>query len=37
LLTRQTGDILALSPPLIIERPQIDQIFTTLAEVLKGL
>jgi beta-alanine--pyruvate transaminase len=37
LLTRQTGDILALSPPLIIERPQIDQIFTTLAEVLRGL
>ena len=37
LLVRQTGDILALSPPLIIERPQIDQIFTTLTEVLKGL
>ena len=37
LLVRQTGDILALSPPLIIERPQIDQIFATLAEVLKGL
>jgi beta-alanine--pyruvate transaminase len=36
LLIRQTGDILALSPPLIIERPQIDQIFATLAEVLKG-
>jgi len=37
LLIRQTGDILALSPPLIIEQPQIDQIFTTLSEVLKGL
>jgi beta-alanine--pyruvate transaminase len=37
LLIRQTGDILALSPPLIIERPQIDQIFTTLTEVLQGL
>ncbi len=37
LLIRQTGDILALSPPLIIERPQIDQIFTTLGEVLKAL
>jgi beta-alanine--pyruvate transaminase len=37
LLIRQTGDILALSPPLIIERPQIDQIFATLTEVLKGL
>jgi beta-alanine--pyruvate transaminase len=37
LLIRQTGDILALSPPLIVERPQIDQIFATLTEVLKGL
>jgi len=37
LLIRQTGDILALSPPLIIERPQIDQIFSTVAEVLQGL
>jgi beta-alanine--pyruvate transaminase len=37
LLIRQTADILALSPPLIIERPQIDQIFATLTEVLRGL
>ena len=37
LLIRQSGDILALSPPLIIERAQIDQIFTLLAEVLRGL
>jgi beta-alanine--pyruvate transaminase len=38
LLVRQSGgDNIALSPPLIIERPQIDQIFTTMAEVLKGL
>lgn len=37
LLVRQTGDILALSPPLIVERTHIDQIFTTLSEVLKGL
>ncbi len=36
-LIRQTGDILALSPPLIIERPQIDQIFATLREVLQAL
>jgi len=35
-LVRQTGDILALSPPLIIERAQIDQIFTTLREVLRN-
>jgi beta-alanine--pyruvate transaminase len=37
LLTRQTGDILALSPPLVIERQHIDQIFGTLAEVLKSV
>ena len=36
LLVRQTGDIIALSPPLIIERGQIDQIFSTLAQVLRG-
>ena len=27
---RTTGDIIALSPPLIIERQQIDQIVDTL-------
>ncbi|HEV7714044.1 MAG TPA: aspartate aminotransferase family protein [Steroidobacteraceae bacterium] len=37
LLVRQTGDILALSPPLIVERSHIDQIFGTLSEVLRGL
>jgi beta-alanine--pyruvate transaminase len=37
LLTRTTGDIIALSPPLIIEKPEIDQIFATLAEVLKTI
>jgi beta-alanine--pyruvate transaminase len=36
LLVRQTGDIIALSPPLIVEPAQIDQIFTTLGEVLKS-
>jgi len=36
LLVRQTGDIVALAPPLIVEQPQIDQIFGTLAEVLRG-
>jgi len=35
-LIRVTGDIIALSPPLIIERAQIDQIFETLGEVLRG-
>jgi beta-alanine--pyruvate transaminase len=37
LLTRQTADILALSPPLIIESKHIDQIFETLRAVLKTL
>ena len=36
-LVRQTGDIIALSPPLIIEKPQIEQIFATLSEVLRAL
>jgi beta-alanine--pyruvate transaminase len=35
LLVRQTGDILALSPPLIIEKQQIDDMFGMLSEVLK--
>ena len=35
LLIRTTGDIIALSPPLIISRAEIDQLFGTLAEVLK--
>jgi beta-alanine--pyruvate transaminase len=33
-LTRVTGDIIALSPPLIIETGQIDQIVSTLHDVL---
>jgi beta-alanine--pyruvate transaminase len=37
LLVRQTGDIIALSPPLIIERSHVDQIFTLLADVLRSL
>jgi beta-alanine--pyruvate transaminase len=35
LLVRQTGDILALSPPLIIEKSQIDDMVGLLREVLK--
>ncbi|CAH2604562.1 Omega-aminotransferase [Rhodovastum atsumiense] len=35
LLIRTTGDIIALSPPLIIEKPQIDELFGKLADVLK--
>ena len=36
-LVRTTGDILAMSPPLIIEKSHIDQLFGTIAEVLKSL
>ena len=36
LLIRVTGDIIALSPPLIIEPAQIDQIASMLADVLKA-
>lgn len=35
LMIRTTGDIIALSPPLIVEKNQIDQIFDTLRTVLK--
>ena len=35
LLIRTTGDIIALSPPLIIEKDQIDQLFAAIADVLK--
>ena len=35
LLIRTTGDIIALSPPLIIEESHIDQIVGTIADVLK--
>jgi beta-alanine--pyruvate transaminase len=37
LLVRVTGDIIALSPPLIIEKSHIDQVFGTLAETLREL
>ena len=37
LLIRTTGDIIALSPPLIIEKSHIDELFARLAEVLKEL
>ncbi len=36
-LVRQTADIIAMSPPLIVEPAQIEQMFGTLAEVLRGL
>ena len=37
ILIRTTGDIIALSPPLIISKDQIDQLFGTLADVLRDL
>ncbi|HXV40161.1 MAG TPA: aspartate aminotransferase family protein [Steroidobacteraceae bacterium] len=37
LLVRTTGDTIALSPPLIIERPQVDRVFGTIASILDRL
>ena len=34
LLVRTTGDVIALSPPLIIEKAQIDTLFSMLRDVL---
>ena len=36
-LIRTTGDIIAMSPPLIIEKSHIDQLIGTLGDVLKKL
>ncbi len=36
LLIRTTGDIIALSPPLIVERAHIDRIFGTLADAIRA-
>ena len=36
-LIRTTGDIIALSPPLIINQAQIDELFSAIADVLKTL
>ena len=37
LLIRTTADIIALSPPLILEKSHIDQMFETIADVLREL
>lgn len=37
LLIRVTGDIIALSPPLIIEKGQVDHLVDTIGEVLRDL
>ena len=36
-MTRVTGDTIALSPPLIISRAQIDELTGTIGKVLRGL
>ena len=36
ILVRQTGDIIALSPPLVISKGEIDQLFDTFTKVLKA-
>ena len=33
-MIRVTGDIIALSPPLIVEKSHIDQLFDVVAEVI---
>jgi beta-alanine--pyruvate transaminase len=37
ILIRTTGDIIAMSPPLIISRAQIDELIGTLKGVLESL
>ncbi len=37
LLVRTTGDIIAVSPPLIVDDAQIDRIFSTISEVLASI
>ncbi|QYF94301.1 aspartate aminotransferase family protein [Massilia sp. PAMC28688] len=37
ILIRTTGDIIALSPPLVLEKAHIDELFGKLATVLKNL
>lgn len=36
-MVRGIGDAIAMSPPLIIEKPQIDRIVNTLSDVLPGI
>ncbi|MDI3307643.1 MAG: aspartate aminotransferase family protein [Acetobacteraceae bacterium] len=35
-LVRVTGDIVALSPPLIVEKPHVDRIFGTLSDAIRA-
>ena len=36
-MTRQTGDVIALSPPLIVEPKQITRIVETLSDVIRTI
>lgn len=36
-LVRVTGDIIAMSPPLIVEKQHIDQMINTLADAIKAI
>jgi beta-alanine--pyruvate transaminase len=36
-MIRTTGDTIAMSPPLIIDKGEIDTLIGTLADVLKNL
>jgi len=36
-MIRFTGDILAMSPPLIIDKAQIDQLMATIRSVLQTI
>jgi beta-alanine--pyruvate transaminase len=37
LLLRVTGDTIAMSPPLIVEKPEIDRMAETVRAVLAGI
>jgi beta-alanine--pyruvate transaminase len=37
ILVRSSGDVIAMSPPLIIEPAQIDELLTTLSEVIRAV
>ena len=37
MLVRATGDIIALSPPLILEKAHVDEMIGRIAELVEGL
>jgi len=36
-MVRSTADTIALSPPLIVEKAQIDQMFETVGRAIRGV